>query len=240
MAFRSLRWRGASACRGRRCIGGCAGTRPGPGGARDRSHRPPGARTRWTPRSRSGCSRRAAHPGLGTAPAACTRLQGGGRAVAVSSAIYRALMRARADRPERPVAAGRRIQAVGTWRCRWSCGSWTSWAASCWPTAGSARSLTGVDDHSRFSSCAGADATGDEHGRCARHFAAAMRRHGVPQEVLTDNGKVFTGSFGGQGAEVLFDRICRENGIDHLLTAPGGRRPPARSSGSTARCAASS
>jgi hypothetical protein len=55
------------------------------------------------------------------------------------------------------------------------------------------------------------------------HFAEAMRRHGVPQEVLTDNGKVFTGRFGAKDTEVLFDRICRENGIDHLLTAP--RRP---------------
>ncbi len=52
------------------------------------------------------------------------------------------------------------------------------------------------------------------------HFAEAMRCHGVPQEILTDNGKVFTGRFGLKDTEVLFDRICRENGIDHLLTAP--------------------
>jgi hypothetical protein len=55
------------------------------------------------------------------------------------------------------------------------------------------------------------------------HFAEAIGRHGVPQEILTDNGKVFTGRFGPKDTEVLFDRICRENGIDHLLTAP--RRP---------------
>ena len=54
---------------------------------------------------------------------------------------------------------------------------------------------------------------------CA-HFARAMRTHGVPQEILSDNGKVFTGRFGLKDTEVLFDRICRENGIDHLLTAP--------------------
>ena len=47
-----------------------------------------------------------------------------------------------------------------------------------------------------------------------------MRTYGVPQELLTDNGKVFTGRFGKGKVEVLFDRICRENGIDHLLTAP--------------------
>lgn len=47
-----------------------------------------------------------------------------------------------------------------------------------------------------------------------------MRRRGVPAQVLTDNGKVCTGRFGPGTGEVLFDRICRENGIRHLLTAP--------------------
>jgi hypothetical protein len=51
-------------------------------------------------------------------------------------------------------------------------------------------------------------------------LAFAMRTHGVPREVLTDNGKVFTGRFGPGTGEVLFDRICRENGIKHILTAP--------------------
>ena len=38
--------------------------------------------------------------------------------------------------------------------------------------------------------------------------------------MLTDNGKVFTGRFHKPGVpvEVLFDRICRENGITHRLT----------------------
>ena len=47
-----------------------------------------------------------------------------------------------------------------------------------------------------------------------------MRTYGVPEQILTDNGKVFTGRFGPGHGEVLFDRICRENGIKHLLTAP--------------------
>ena len=47
-----------------------------------------------------------------------------------------------------------------------------------------------------------------------------MRTHGIPEAVLTDNGKVFTNRFGRGNGEVLFDRICRENGIRHLLTAP--------------------
>ena len=31
---------------------------------------------------------------------------------------------------------------------------------------------------------------------------------------------MFTGRFGPGSGEVLFDRICRENGIKHILTAP--------------------
>jgi hypothetical protein len=50
-------------------------------------------------------------------------------------------------------------------------------------------------------------------------FARALQAFEVPEEVLTDNGKQFTDRFG-QGGEVLFDRICRENGIAHRLTQP--------------------
>jgi transposase InsO family protein len=51
-------------------------------------------------------------------------------------------------------------------------------------------------------------------------FAEPLTRHGVPEEILTDNGKVFTNRFGRNETEVLFDKICRENGITHRLTAP--------------------
>jgi transposase InsO family protein len=82
-----------------------------------------------------------------------------------------------------------------------------------------AKVLTGIDDHSRFVVCGGLMLRATSRAVCA-HFIQAMRVHGVPQEILTDNRKVFTGRFGPRDVEVLFDRICRENGIDHLLTAP--------------------
>ena len=37
---------------------------------------------------------------------------------------------------------------------------------------------------------------------------------------MSDNGKVFTGRFGPGKGIVMFDRICREKGIRHILTAP--------------------
>jgi hypothetical protein len=48
-----------------------------------------------------------------------------------------------------------------------------------------------------------------------------MRTYGIPEEVLSDNGKQFTGRFGKpRPAEVLFERICRRNGITQRLTRP--------------------
>jgi transposase InsO family protein len=79
--------------------------------------------------------------------------------------------------------------------------------------------VTGIDDHSRFCVSAGLVRQATSGAVC-EVFKAAMLRYGVPDEVLTDNGKVFTGRFGTHKAEVLFDRMCRENGISHRLTAP--------------------
>jgi transposase InsO family protein len=78
--------------------------------------------------------------------------------------------------------------------------------------------VTGVDDHSRF--CVIAAVTERATGRAVcLALAAALVRHGVPEEILTDNGRQFTDRFG-KGGEVLFDKICRKNGITHRLTAP--------------------
>jgi transposase InsO family protein len=83
-----------------------------------------------------------------------------------------------------------------------------------------AKVVTGVDDHSRFCVIAAVVARPTGRAVCAA-FATALRAFGIPEEVLTDNGKQFTGRFGRpRGGEVLFDRICRENGIVHRLTKP--------------------
>lgn len=79
--------------------------------------------------------------------------------------------------------------------------------------------MSGIDDHSRFIISAYVVVRATARPTCDA-LALAMRRYGVPNEVLTDNGKVFTGRFGPGTGEVLFDRICRENGIKHRLTKP--------------------
>jgi transposase InsO family protein len=79
--------------------------------------------------------------------------------------------------------------------------------------------VTGLDDHSRFCVCAHLVARATARPVCEA-LALALRRYGVPDQILSDNGKVFTGRFGPGTGEVLFDRMCRENGIRHLLTAP--------------------
>ena len=82
-----------------------------------------------------------------------------------------------------------------------------------------AKALTGIDDHSRF--CVSARLmTRERTQSVCDGFSAALRAYGVPAQVLTDNGKVFTGRFAQPPVEVLFDRICRENGVDHILTQP--------------------
>src|SRR6267378_3280170 len=83
----------------------------------------------------------------------------------------------------------------------------------------SAKALTGVDDHSRY--CVSARLMARERTQSVCDgFTSALRSYGVPQQVLTDNGKVFTGRYAQPPVEVLFDRICRENGVDHILTQP--------------------
>ena len=81
------------------------------------------------------------------------------------------------------------------------------------------KALTGVDDHSRY--CVSAHLmTRETSGKVCHGLSKALREYGVPMQILTDNGKVFTGRFNSRPTEVLFDRICRENGIEHLLTQP--------------------
>jgi transposase InsO family protein len=82
-----------------------------------------------------------------------------------------------------------------------------------------AKIVTGIDDHSRFVICARVVARATARPVCDA-LEWALRRYGCPSQILSDNGKVFTNRFGKGTGRVLFDRICHNNSITHILTKP--------------------
>jgi hypothetical protein len=88
--------------------------------------------------------------------------------------------------------------------------------------------LTGIDDHSRF--IVAAVLAVPPRRAVADAFLKSTRVYGVSSEVLTDNGKQFTGRFAKpRPAEVLFERVCREDATTVYLGAIRG--PADRPSG---------
>jgi transposase InsO family protein len=81
------------------------------------------------------------------------------------------------------------------------------------------KAITGIDDHSRFCVIARLVLRATAKPVCEA-LLAGLGRHGIPEQILTDNGKVFTGRLARPPATMAFDRICLSNGIRHLLTAP--------------------
>jgi transposase InsO family protein len=134
------------------------------------------------------------------------------------SAVYRCLVRAGVV-PQ--LRAGRRVEHWKRWERGGPMELWQLDVVGGFLLADgtTAKALTGVDDHSRF--CVSARLMSRERTQLVCDgFSAALRTYGVPEQVLTDNGKVFTGKYAQPPVEVLFDRICRENGVEHLLTRP--------------------
>ncbi len=163
---------------------------------------------------------RRAHPGWGPRRILYElhRAAGPGGWVPSRSAIYRALVRAGVIEPQ---ARRRRGEHWKRWERGEPMELWQMDTVGGFLLADGrrAKALTGIDDHSRF--CVSAFLMVRETAqRVCDGLALAMRTYGVPEEILTDNGKVFTGRFNRPPVEVLFDRVCRENGITHRLTEP--------------------
>lgn len=188
-------------------------------GLADRSHRPPRCAHQMDPAVEVWVlEARRRHPDWGPRRLVHEAVRAGIEPVPSRSGIYRLLKRSGLIDPG---ARKRRDRKFRRWERGGPMELWQFDVVGGMALAGGkeAKVLTGIDDHSRFVVCAGVMSRATSRAVC-QHFAQAMRTYGVPQEVLTDNGKVFTGRFGVKDVEVLFDRICRENGIDHLLTAP--------------------
>ncbi len=133
------------------------------------------------------------------------------------SAIYRCLIRHRLIQPK---ARRRRRDDYKRWERSRSMELWQIDVMGAALADGTGVALvTGIDDHSRFCVIAKVVARATARPVCEA-LLDALNRHGVPEQILTDNGKVFTGRLARRPANVLFDRICLNNGIRHLLTAP--------------------
>ena len=162
------------------------------------------------------CELRRHHPGWGQRRLAHELAHAGIDPPPGLTSIYRALVRNGLIQPKarrRPKASYRRwerARPMALWQLDVMGGIWLV-------DGRELKAVTGIDDHSRFCIMAGLVERANARSVC-RIFTQALARYGVPEELLTDNGKVFTGRLGPHPAEVLFDRICREHGITHRLT----------------------
>jgi transposase InsO family protein len=191
----------------------------GLGGLADRSHRPASSPHQMEAEIEATVlEMRRARPYWGPRRLVLELARKGAAPVPSESAIYRCLVRAGVIEP---VTRQRRREMWKRWERGGPMELWQMDVVGGFLLADgcTAKALTGVDDHSRY--CISATLMPKERTQLVCDgFTGALQRHGVPQQVLTDNGKVFTGKFAQPPVEVLFDRICRENGVEHLLTQP--------------------
>jgi transposase InsO family protein len=185
----------------------------------DRSHRPTSCPHQTSAEAEAAiCELRREHPGWGPRRIEHQLAKAGLVPTPSRSAIYRCLKRhglieLRRRRKRRDeFRRWERERPMQLWQMDVMGGVLLSDGSEC-------KVVTGVDDHSRFCIAAGLVQRATSKAVCAV-LAGSLARYGIPDEILTDNGKCFTGRFGPHPVEVLFDRICRENGISHRHTAP--------------------
>jgi transposase InsO family protein len=188
-------------------------------GLRDASRRPRTSPSRLPAEAEAlVCELRRAHPRWGARRIAFELAQRGAGRAPSRATVHRVLERnglvvPQAQRHKRKYKRWQRETPMALWQLDLVGGIYLADGREC-------KMLSGIDDHSRFVVSAAVLAV--PSGRAvADAFTAAMRTYGVPSEVLTDNGKQFTGRFTKpRPAEVLFERVCREHGITAKLTGP--------------------
>jgi transposase InsO family protein len=164
------------------------------------------------------CELRRAHPRWGARRIAFEVAQRGVSPAPSRATVHRVLARnamvtPQAQRHKRKYRRWQRETPMALWQLDLVGGIYLADGREC-------KLLSGIDDHSRYVVCAAVLAVPSARA-VADAFVAAMKSYGVPAEVLTDNGKQFTGRFTKpRPAEVMFERVCREHGITAKLTKP--------------------
>jgi transposase InsO family protein len=191
----------------------------GPSGLADRSHRVLQHPWQIGPEVESAvCELRRAHPKWGP-KRLVFEMDRRGHGAVTRSTVYRVLVR---NGLVEPKSRKRGRQDFKRWERPVAMQLWQlDVTASAFLADGrEVKIVTGIDDHSRYCVIARAVLRATARPVC-QAFLDAMSIYGVPEEVLSDNGTVFTGRFiKPRPAEVLFERICRENGITQRLTRP--------------------
>jgi transposase InsO family protein len=194
--------------------------REGLAGLADHSHRP-----HSQPRQLPGevealvCQLRGAHPRWGPRRLQFELGKAGVSPVPSRSTVYRVLVRhglvaaRKRKRRRQDYKRWQRDEPMQLWQLDITGSVFLADGSEC-------KLISGIDDHSRFCVIAAVVRRATARAVC-RAFITAMMTYGIPDEVLSDNGKQFTGRFGRpRPAEVLFERICRRNGIRQRLTRP--------------------
>ncbi len=147
------------------------------------------------------CELRRAHPRWGPVRLAFELARGGVSPAPSRMSVYRVLVRHGLISPKprkRPKSSYRRWERdapMALWQMDIIGGAFLADGTE-------AKVITGVDDHSRY--CVICQVVPRATGRAVcLAFAGALRRFGVPAEVLTDNGKQFTARFGRGGETPL-------------------------------------
>jgi transposase InsO family protein len=191
----------------------------GPSGLADRSHKVRHHPWQIAPEVETAiCEMRRTHPKWGPRRLVF-EMDRRGHGTVTRSTVYRVLVRNGLIEPK---SRKRRRQDYKRWERPVPMQLWQlDVTASAFLASGKeVKIVTGEDDHSRYCVIAKAVLRATARPVC-QAFIEAMRTYGVPDEVLTDNGTVFTGRFiKPRPAVVLFERICRENGITQRLTRP--------------------
>jgi transposase InsO family protein len=191
----------------------------GPSGLADRSHKVDHHPWQMPAELESDiCELRRAHPKWGP-KRLVFEMDRRGHGTVTRSTVYRVLVR---NGLVEPKSRKRRRQDYKRWERPVAMQLWQlDVTASAFLADGrEVKIVTGIDDHSRYCVIAKAVLRATARPVC-QAFLEAMSVYGVPEEVLSDNGTLFTGRFiKPRPAVVLFERICRENGITQRLTRP--------------------
>lgn len=193
--------------------------RDGIGGLADRSRRPHTSPARMPAQVEAlVCELRRAHPRWGARRVVFELDRQGVGPVPSRATVHRALVRnglvePQEQRHRRKYKRWQREAPMHLWQMDLVGGIYLADGREC-------KMVTGIDDHSRYVVIVAVVAVPNGRAVCDA-LTAAMGDYGIPSEVLTDNGKQFTGRFTKpRPAEVMFERICRENGITARLTKP--------------------